>query len=226
LDAREFAEGLISSKFVIPKSPSEAALFAWQSIDELRTQPFNPLFIDRYLSTVEIGKKLVIEKREKERKVIQEAIQRRVEVYKAEIWKSLKSVFVWHYERLDKLVELDATIEFEPAFLSGPTVTSSGTKIMEHSCRLKQSGKIEIDLKPMLDPWIGETAAQLVRENRPLPVKQIPLLKTMLLTNSNLEIRCPLANPLIDPRLSCSVFASGSDRVLGCSTFRLVLKEK
>jgi hypothetical protein len=225
MNETQYAELLIQGKITVPKERIMAALLAHQSIDSLQAQRFDPSRADYYNGVVENGKRLLTEKRERERLISQEAFQKRIAVMSTEIWKLLTTAFQWDYARIGKTVELDAKIEFEPAFLAGPTVTSDGTKIGEHPCLLKHySKKIEIDLRKSLGPWVTEMATSLVRENKQL--KAIPIYKEMILANSSLEIVCPFANPLLGPEGKCSTYTSGSDRVLGCSELRLTLKEK
>jgi len=225
MNETQYAELLIQGKITVPKERIMAALLAHQSIGSLQAQRFDPSRIPFYLELVENGKRTVLQKRAEAKQKEREIFRKRVSIYEVEIWKDLKNVFGWFNPRTNRIVELDGTLdEFTPAFLSGPTVSSDGVKTMSMPCALKRSGKIAIDLRPMLESFVHDIATTLARGNE--KYKPIAVYKQLLLSHSSLVITCPLASPLVGPNLACSVFGSHSDKVLGCSELRLVLKEK
>ncbi|MCJ7506445.1 hypothetical protein MUP05_08275 [Candidatus Bathyarchaeota archaeon] len=222
----DFSESILDGRVVLPKDRTVGGLLIWSSVDELKTESYDPRRTDDYLVALGQGTKKVYERRDLVKAKAQEAIQQRINGTAAEIWKILGTNFGWFFGQKARLVALD-----ERKFvydcgnaLSAMTLHDDGKTRMEDLQCLQRKHPYEIDLKPLTDKWIQEKAKRLVQEG--LPIKSVVLIKAALLEHSSLELVCPYASPLLRPDLVCSVYSSRSSRTLGCDTVRLTLREK
>ena len=218
----EFARLVRQGNNVLPENTLLKGHLIWHSVEEMQREPYDPTRNRFYLHQLDLAHQELKQIREKERRTAEDALAARVEDTMKLLWSMIGTDFCWKNGRTGEQVGFTGKIKWRATqLLSGPTLTGSGMQYLETKC--PDEGR-EIDLNPLVEPWIRDYATRLTQENTtPKPARVFKELSREL---SSLSLSCSKAHPLIHPDLRCSTYTSGSYGVLRCHEIQLQLTPK
>jgi len=219
----DFARLVRQGNNVLPENTLLKGHLIWHSVEELQREPYDATRNSFYLHQLELANQELTRMMEKERKAAEDVLEARVQDMMKLLWSMIGTAFSWQNGRTGEQVGLTGKIKWRATqLLSGPTLTGSGMKYLETKC--PDEGR-EIDLKPLVEPWIRDYAIRLVQENAATP-KPARAFKELLRELPVITLTCSKAHPLIHPDQRCSTYTSGSYAVLRCHEIQLQLTPK
>ena len=219
----EFARCVVSGQIKLPEEPVTQALLIHQSIDSLRSSPFDPRKTQEYIQVLKDAENSIAQAKLKERSEETRIIEGKVQHLSKRIFEILGPAFRWRNTRTNELVSLHGKTKWSATHLiEGPTLTSGGKMVMlERKCLAEGE---EFNVSPLVDGWAKEYASSLVQEGKPIPSQAKLFQDFMKHFVEGFSVNCNRADPLLHPHESCSVFTSKSYVALKCTPLILLLE--